>query len=135
MPTSCSRRARSSARRSRSTAGPERLDPPRELIDVAIEYDCWFSIDSDAHATGQLEWQPHGCDRAAERGVPIDKIINTMPADELVGLGRGVTERADADARPLIAAGRSADIFEYGEGKVLRRLARRADRSPTTNRS
>ena len=31
---------------------PERLDPPRELIDVAIGYDCWFSIDTDAHATG-----------------------------------------------------------------------------------
>ena len=46
---------------------PERLDPPRELIDVAIEYGCWFSIDTDAHATGQLEWQPLGCDRAAER--------------------------------------------------------------------
>jgi putative hydrolase len=63
---------------------PERLDPPRELIDVAIGYDCWFSIDTDAHATGQLEWQPHGCDRAAEREVPIDKVINTMSADDLV---------------------------------------------------
>ena len=46
---------------------PERLDPPRELLDLAIDYGCWFSIDTDAHATGQLEWQPHGCDRAAER--------------------------------------------------------------------
>jgi putative hydrolase len=63
---------------------PERLDPPRELIDLAIEYDCWFSIDSDAHATGQLEWQPHGCERAAERGVPLERVINTMPADELL---------------------------------------------------
>lgn len=63
---------------------PERLDPPRSLIELAIDFDCWFSIDSDAHATGQLEWQPHGCDRAAECGVPIDKIINTMAADELV---------------------------------------------------
>ena len=63
---------------------PERLDPPRELIDLAIAYDCWFSIDTDAHATGQLEWQPHGCDRAAEREVPIDKIINTMSADDLL---------------------------------------------------
>jgi putative hydrolase len=63
---------------------PERLDPPRELIDVAIGFDCWFSIDTDAHATGQLEWQPHGCDRAAERNVPIDKIVNTMSADDLL---------------------------------------------------
>jgi len=63
---------------------PERLDPPRELLDLAIAYGCWFSIDSDAHATGQLEWQPHGCDRAAEREVPIDRIINTMSADDLL---------------------------------------------------
>lgn len=63
---------------------PERLDPPRELIDLAINYGCWFSIDTDAHATGQLEWQPHGCDRAAEREVPIDRIINTMSADDLL---------------------------------------------------
>ena len=63
---------------------PERLDPPRELIDLAIEYGCWFSIDTDAHATGQLEWQPHGCDRAAERDVPIERIINTMPASDLL---------------------------------------------------
>jgi len=63
---------------------PERLDPPRPLLDVAVGYDCWFSIDTDAHATGQLEWQPHGCDRAAERDVPLEKVINTMSADDLL---------------------------------------------------
>ena len=63
---------------------PERLDPPRELIDLAVDYGCWFSIDSDAHATGQLEWQPLGCNRAAERGVPVERIVNTWSADELV---------------------------------------------------
>ena len=64
---------------------PERLDPPGELLDLAVAYDCWFSIDSDAHATGQLEWQPHGCDRAAKHGVPLDRVINTWPVDELLG--------------------------------------------------
>jgi len=63
---------------------PERLDPPRPLLDVAIGYDCWFSIDTDAHATGQLEWQPHGCDRAAEREVPLDRVVNTMGVDDLL---------------------------------------------------
>jgi len=63
---------------------PERLDPPFELLERAIAAGCWFSIDSDAHATGQLEWQPHGCDRAAEVGVPIERIVNTMPATELL---------------------------------------------------
>ena len=63
---------------------PERLDPPRELLDLAVDFGCWFSIDTDAHATGQLEWQPLGCDRAAERQVPIDRVINTMSADDLL---------------------------------------------------
>ena len=63
---------------------PERLDPPRELLRRAMDHGCWFAIDSDAHATGQLEWQPHGCDRAAECGVPLDRVINTLTADDLV---------------------------------------------------
>ena len=63
---------------------PERLDPPFELLERAIAAGCWFSIDTDAHATGQLEWQPHGCDRAAKVDVPIERIVNTRSADDLV---------------------------------------------------
>ena len=63
---------------------PERLDPPRPLLDLAIDYGCFFAIDSDAHATGQLEWQPHGCNRAAECEVPLDRVINTWAVDDLL---------------------------------------------------
>jgi len=63
---------------------PERLDPPRPLLQMAIDYGCYFSIDSDAHATGQLEWQPLGCNRAAESKVPLDRVINTWTADDLL---------------------------------------------------
>ena len=63
---------------------PERLDPPRPLLKLAIEYGCYFSIDSDAHATGQLEWLPKGCDRAAEVGVPLDRVLNSWPAEQLL---------------------------------------------------
>jgi len=63
---------------------PERLDPPLELLDAAIGHGCYFSIDTDAHATGQLEWQPHGCDRAADRGVPLERVINTWAMDDLL---------------------------------------------------
>ena len=62
---------------------PERRDPPKRLMTLALEIGCWFSIDTDAHAPGQLAWQPYGCDRAAEVGVPIDRIVNTWSADEL----------------------------------------------------
>ena len=63
---------------------PERLDPPRALIARALEIGCRFSIDTDAHATGQLEWQPYGANRAAEMGVPADRIVNTGGAEDLV---------------------------------------------------
>lgn len=59
---------------------PERLDPPRRLLRLAVEAGCKVSIDTDAHAPGQLEWQFYGCDRAAECGVPAASIVNAMDA-------------------------------------------------------
>jgi putative hydrolase len=63
---------------------PERLDPPRRLIRQAVERDCFFSIDTDAHAPGQLDWQAYGCARAAECGVPVAHVINTWSVDALL---------------------------------------------------
>ncbi len=63
---------------------PERLDPPRPLLRRAIEHGCLFAIDTDAHATGQLEWLPKGCDRAAETGVPLERVINMWNVDALL---------------------------------------------------
>ena len=83
-PRWCSRRAASSTSRSRSTRRPERLDPPRRLLRLAVETGCLFSIDTDAHAPGQLDWQPYGCARAEECGVPADRVVNTRPVDELL---------------------------------------------------
>jgi len=63
---------------------PERLDPPRRLLRLAIDSGCRFSIDTDAHAPGQLEWQMYGCTRAVECNVPLDRIVNTLPVDGLL---------------------------------------------------
>jgi putative hydrolase len=63
---------------------PERLDPPLELLRLAVEAGCLFSIDSDAHAPGQLDWQPLGCGRAATCGIPADRIVNTWPVEQLL---------------------------------------------------
>jgi putative hydrolase len=63
---------------------PERLDPPNDLLALAVETSCRFAIDSDAHAPGQLEWQPYGADKAVETGVSIDRIVNSLTADELL---------------------------------------------------
>jgi putative hydrolase len=63
---------------------PERLDPPRRLLSLAVEMGCAFSIDTDAHAPGQLEWQTYGCERAEDCGVTPDRVLNTRSADELL---------------------------------------------------
>ncbi len=63
---------------------PERLDPPRPILRKVVAAGCRVSIDTDAHAPGQLEWQPYGCVRAAECEVPIESIVNAWPAGQLV---------------------------------------------------
>ncbi len=63
---------------------PERLDPPMRLLEQVVAAGCKVSIDSDAHAVGQLEWQPYGCARAAEAGVMEDAIVNTWPVERLL---------------------------------------------------
>ncbi|MGI8577895.1 MAG: PHP domain-containing protein [Nocardioidaceae bacterium] len=63
---------------------PERRDPPSRLIKLALEAGCLFSIDTDAHAPGQLAFLDHGCARAAAAGVPMERIVNTWPLDRLL---------------------------------------------------
>ncbi len=62
---------------------PERLDPPDDLLSLAVEWDCKVAIDTDAHAPGQLEWQPYGCAKAAACDVPIESVVNSWAAEEL----------------------------------------------------
>ena len=63
---------------------PERLDPPKWLLRRAVEAGCLLSIDSDAHAPGQLDWQRYGCEHAAACGVPVKQVVNTWSIDELL---------------------------------------------------
>jgi putative hydrolase len=64
-------------------ARPERLDPPKRILRLAVEAGCRFAIDSDAHAPGQLAWLPYACDRAAACGVGEGSVLNAMDADRL----------------------------------------------------
>lgn len=69
---------------------PERQDPPDDLIQLALGAGCLFSIDSDAHAPGQLDFLQYGAERAAANGVPAERIITTWPLDRLLEWsGRG----------------------------------------------
>ena len=63
---------------------PERRDPPTRLLKLALELGCDFSIDTDAHAPGQLDFLGYGAQRALDNELPVDRIINTWSADKLL---------------------------------------------------
>ncbi len=63
---------------------PERQDPPDDLIALALDAGCLFSIDTDAHAPGQLSFLDYGAARAAANGVPTERIITTWPVERLL---------------------------------------------------
>ncbi|WP_434620176.1 PHP domain-containing protein [Arthrobacter sp. A5] len=70
---------------------PERQDPPDNLIQLAIEAGCLFSIDSDAHAPGQLDFLQYGAERAVLNEVPADRVVTTWSLGRLLewaGSGR-----------------------------------------------
>ncbi|MDQ1576025.1 MAG: putative hydrolase [Acidimicrobiaceae bacterium] len=69
-------------------ARPERQDPPDDLIQLAMDAGCLFSIDSDAHAPGQLDFLQYGAERAAANEVPADRIITTWPAERVLEWSR-----------------------------------------------
>ncbi|MEV5000918.1 PHP domain-containing protein [Nocardioides sp. LML1-1-1.1] len=63
---------------------PERRDPPTKLLELARDIGCVFSIDSDAHAPGQLDYPLLGCERAEAAGIDADRIVNTWPVERLL---------------------------------------------------
>ena len=77
---------------------PERQDPPDDLVALALELGCLFSIDSDAHAPGQLDFLDHGAARATALAVPPERIVTTWPLEELLTWTR--TRRAPGRAAP-----------------------------------
>ena len=73
---------------------PERLDPPKRLLRLAVEAECRVAIDSDAHAPGQLAWLPNGCERAFLCGVEVASVINAQGADDVLRWARSHDEAA-----------------------------------------
>ena len=63
---------------------PDRLDPPKRLLRLAVESGCRVSIDSDAHYLGQLAWVRVGCERGFLSGVTPDIVVNALPAEALL---------------------------------------------------
>lgn len=67
---------------------PERLDPPRRLLRQAVHAGCLLAIDTDAHAPGQLAWQPLGVARAVECGASPESVVTTWPLERLLAWTR-----------------------------------------------
>lgn len=63
---------------------PERADPPTRLLHLARDIGCLFSIDTDAHAPGQLDFLGYGAQRALDAAVPVDRIVNTWAVEQLL---------------------------------------------------
>ncbi|MGZ5405092.1 MAG: PHP domain-containing protein [Nocardioides sp.] len=68
---------------------PERRDPPTRLLELARDLGCLFSIDSDAHAPGQLDMLDYGCARAEDAGIEADRIVNTWSRERLLDWATG----------------------------------------------
>jgi putative hydrolase len=67
---------------------PERQDPPKRLLRLAVEAGCLVAVDTDAHAPGQLDWQLGGCERAFACGVSASRVVNALAADDLLAWTR-----------------------------------------------
>ena len=64
-------------------ARPERCDPPDDLLAQAVDAGCYFALNSDAHAPGQLDFLQYGAERVARLGIPLERIITTWSATDV----------------------------------------------------
>src|SRR4029453_1025468 len=63
---------------------PARQDLDGELLEIAREVGVRISIGSDAHACGQLAFLEFGIAAARRAGIPEDRIVNCMTADQVI---------------------------------------------------
>ena len=68
---------------------PERQDPPQDLLRQAVALGCSFSIDTDAHAPGQLGWLGRGLRQGRRRRGAARADRQPRLGRRAPGLGRG----------------------------------------------
>jgi len=69
-------------------AHPNRQDLNRELLELARDAGVRISIGTDAHYKHELHYIEIGLSAALSVGIPRERILNYMAADELVGWAR-----------------------------------------------
>jgi histidinol phosphatase-like PHP family hydrolase len=75
-------------------AHPDRQDLDVELLRIARDVGVWISIGTDAHSTEELRFQEFGIAAAILAGVPRERILNFLAAEELREWVAAVRERA-----------------------------------------
>jgi len=65
-------------------AHPWRLDLDWRWHQKALEYECNFSINPDAHSIRELDHMHWGVEMARKGGVPADRVLNAMPLKALL---------------------------------------------------
>jgi histidinol phosphatase-like PHP family hydrolase len=74
-------------------ATPNRQDLNVELARIAVASGVrWFSIGSDAHSALELEFLPFGMAIASLAGVPRERVLNYLPADDVVAWARALDQ-------------------------------------------
>ena len=63
---------------------PSRQDLNVELLRLAADHGAWISVGTDAHSRNELRNIDIGVATIALAGIPTDRILNLLPADELV---------------------------------------------------
>jgi histidinol phosphatase-like PHP family hydrolase len=63
---------------------PARQDLDYDLATRAVRAGCLFAIDSDAHATAELECAETALAHARLAGVPAERVVNCWPLDRLL---------------------------------------------------
>jgi DNA polymerase (family 10) len=64
-------------------AHPDRQDLNVELLELAREAGVWISIGTDAHAVRELGAMELGLAAAILAGIPKERVLNLLPADDL----------------------------------------------------
>jgi histidinol phosphatase-like PHP family hydrolase len=86
---------------------PDRQDINVALLKLARKEGVRVSIGTDAHHYPQLEWIDLGVAAAMKAKIPLDRIVNLMPVDQLLGWTAALRERAavpspNGRARPAL---------------------------------
>jgi histidinol phosphatase-like PHP family hydrolase len=72
---------------------PDRQDLSPDLLAIAKRSGCRIAIDTDAHGPSQLSFIEYGLASAIRAGIPRERIINFLPADELLGWAQNLPRR------------------------------------------